>query len=132
MTQATPQEGVQFVCYTRCSTCAKARTWLNEHHVSYTERDIKSDNPTAEELESWWRRSGLPLRRFFNTSGQLYRSLSLKNRLPKMNDKEMLDLLATNGMLVKRPIVVSANKVLVGFSSEAWETTFFSTADHIK
>lgn len=111
-----------FVCYPRCSTCAKARAWLNAHGISFTERDIKTDNPTFEELSAWHKASGLPIRRFFNTSGQLYRALKVKDELPGMSDDEALRLLATNGMLVKRPIVVSAHKMLVGFAPTAWET----------
>ncbi|RBP98232.1 ArsC family transcriptional regulator [Bifidobacterium aemilianum] len=110
-----------FVCYPRCSTCAKARTWLDEHGIDYRERDIKTDNPTAKELAEWQQRSGLSVRRFFNTSGQLYRSLGLKDKLDTMRDKEAFDLLATDGMLVKRPIIVSANSVLVGFRAGLWK-----------
>jgi arsenate reductase (glutaredoxin) len=131
MTHDDPED-IQFVCYARCSTCAKARAWLDEHHVVYTERDIKGDNPTAEELADWWRRSGLPLKRFFNSSGQLYHSLDLKNKLPEMSDEQALELLGTDGMLVKRPIIVSANNVLVGFTPKAWETALISTVDSIQ
>lgn len=120
-----------FICYSRCSTCAKARTWLNDHNVDFTERDIKHDNPTLDELNRWHRKSGLPLKRFFNTSGQLYRNLGLKDKLPSMSAHEQLEILATDGMLVKRPIVVSANKILVGFSPEAWRSALARTADRI-
>ncbi|WP_369341785.1 arsenate reductase family protein [Bifidobacterium fermentum] len=112
---------IGFVCYRRCSTCAKARIWLNEHHISFDERDIKGDNPSAGELREWWRLSGLPLKRFFNTSGQAYRTLNLKDRLPEMSSDEALELLGSDGMLVKRPIVVNANKVLVGFRPAQWQ-----------
>ena len=109
-----------FLCYPKCSTCQKARRWLDEHHISYTLRDIKEDRPTREELSAWHSRSGLPLRRFFNTSGMLYRELALKDRLPGMGEEEQLDLLAGDGMLVKRPILVDGDRVLVGFQEEAW------------
>ena len=110
-----------FVCYPKCSTCRKAEAWLKEHGVPYTVRHIAEDNPTAAELAEWQKRSGLPLRRFFNTSGQLYRFLGLKERLPAMGEEEQLALLASNGMLVKRPLLVLSDRVLVGFSAEAWE-----------
>ncbi|MFT8703881.1 arsenate reductase family protein [Bifidobacterium aquikefiricola] len=117
------QEAIEFVCYTPCSTCAKARVWLNDHDIPFNERDIKGDNPSASELKSWWEISGLPLKRFFNTSGQAYRSLNMKDRLPRMSSEEALEVLASNGMLVKRPIVVSANNILVGFRPEQWQDT---------
>ncbi|WEV46182.1 arsenate reductase family protein [Bifidobacterium sp. ESL0690] len=127
------QDGkVLFVCYNHCSTCAKARKWLNENDVDFTERDIKGDNPTATELKRWWKASGLPLKRFFNTSGMPYREMKLKDKLPEMSEDEQLKLLATNGMLVKRPIVVNANKILVGFSPETWQNAFSGTADTLK
>ncbi|WEV72883.1 arsenate reductase family protein [Bifidobacterium sp. ESL0790] len=121
-----------FVCYNHCTTCARARKWLGEHNVDFTERNIKTDNPTVEELRRWWKASGLPLKRFFNTSGMPYRELKLKDKLPGMSEDEQLETLASNGMLVKRPIVVSANTVLVGFLPEAWQTALFSTADRLK
>lgn len=121
-----------FVCYSRCSTCAKARTWLNEHHIAFHERDIKGDNPTYEELRDWYQTSGLPLRRFFNTSGMLYRSLGLATKLPTMSDDEALHLLATDGMLVKRPIIVNAHNILVGFAPSAWSLAFSSTDDALQ
>ncbi|WP_348519512.1 arsenate reductase family protein [Bifidobacterium sp. ESL0745] len=121
-----------FVCYNHCTTCAKARKWLNDNGVDFTERNIKTDNPTAAELKRWWKASGLPLKRFFNTSGMPYRELKLKSKLPEMSEDEQLKLLATNGMLVKRPIIVNANKILVGFSPEAWEKGFSSTADKLQ
>lgn len=109
-----------FVCYPRCTTCQKARKWLDGRGVAYTFRDIKEERPTAEELGEWWAASGLPLRRFFNTSGMQYRALKLKERLPGMDDAEQLALLGTDGMLVKRPILVGDGFVLVGFDEEAW------------
>lgn len=110
-----------FVCYPKCSTCQKARRWLDEHQSPYTLRDIKEDNPTRDELAAWHQRSGLPLRRFFNTSGMLYRDLNLKDRLPDMGEDEQLDLLSTDGMLVKRPLLVGDDFVLVGFKQAEWE-----------
>ena len=110
-----------FICYPRCTTCQKAQKWLDEQGIEYTLRDIKNDNPTLPELTEWYRKSGLPLRRFFNTSGLLYKSLELKTRLPQMSESEMLELLATDGMLVKRPIIVDGEKVLVGFKEAEWE-----------
>ena len=110
-----------FVCYPKCSTCQKARRWLDEHQIPYTLRDIKEDNPTREELAAWHQCSGLPLRRFFNTSGMLYRELNLKDRLPDLGEDEQLDLLATDGMLVKRPLLVGDGFVLVGFKQAEWE-----------
>ena len=109
-----------FVCYPKCSTCGKARAWLDAHGVEYTERDIKADNPSAEELKSWHELSGLPLKRFFNTSGLLYKSMGLKDKLPGMSEEEMLQLLATDGMLVKRPLLVGGDFVLVGFKEAQW------------
>ena len=109
-----------FICYPRCTTCQKAQKWLDEQGIEYTLRDIKNDNPTLPELTEWYRKSGLPLRRFFNTSGLLYKSLELKTRLPQMSESEMLELLATDGMLVKRPITVDGEKVLVGFKEAEW------------
>ncbi|MCO6558436.1 MAG: arsenate reductase family protein [Bifidobacterium sp.] len=127
------QDGkVLFVCYNHCTTCAKARKWLNENGVDFAERDIKGDNPTTTELKRWWKASGLPLKRFFNTSGMPYREMKLKSKLPEMSEDEQLKLLATNGMLVKRPIIVNANKVLVGFTPETWKNTLSSTADTLK
>lgn len=108
------------LCYPRCSTCKKALKWLDEHHVPYTYRDIAQDNPTAAELAAWHVMSGLPIRRFFNTSGKLYRSLALKDKLPGMTDAECYELLATDGMLVKRPLVVGDGFVLVGFREAEW------------
>ena len=109
-----------FVCYPRCSTCKKAQKWLEENQVAYTFRDIKEDNPTLEELKAWHEKSGLPLKKFFNTSGQLYRSLELSKKLPHMPKEEQLALLASDGMLVKRPLVVTDSTVLVGFKEADW------------
>ena len=109
-----------FVCYPKCSTCRRAQAWLDSHGLTYTLRDIKEENPTREELAAWHGRSGLPLRKLFNTSGLLYKSLALKDRLPGMSEDEQLDLLATDGMLVKRPILVTETSVLVGFREAAW------------
>lgn len=109
-----------FVCYPKCSTCRKAQAWLDSHGLTYTLRDIKVENPTREELAEWHGRSGLPLRKLFNTSGLLYKSLALKDRLPGMSEDEQLDLLASDGMLVKRPILVTETAVLVGFREADW------------
>ena len=110
-----------FVCYPKCSTCQKAKKWLDEHHISYELRDIKTDNPTAEELTLWYRKSGLPLKKFFNTSGLQYKALGLKDKLPDMSEAEQLALLATDGMLVKRPLLVGDSFVLTGFRAAEWE-----------
>lgn len=110
-----------FICYPKCSTCQKAKKWLDEHHVEYTERHIVENNPSYEELKLWHEQSGFPLKKFFNTSGLLYKEMELKNKLPGMSEEEQLKLLATNGMLVKRPIVVDEDKVLVGFRESEWE-----------
>ena len=109
-----------FICYPKCTTCQKARKWLDEHQVAYELRDIKLENPTYDELAAWYKRSGLPLRKFFNTSGLLYKSMELKNKLPAMSEEEMLRLLATDGMLVKRPLLVGDDFVLVGFKEAEW------------
>ena len=110
-----------FLCYPKCTTCQKAKAWLDNQDVSYTLRDIKLDNPTAEELRQWWTASGLPLKKFFNTSGLQYEALGLKDKLPAMSEEEQLNLLATDGMLVKRPILVGDGFVLVGFRQAEWE-----------
>lgn len=112
---------LKFICYPKCSTCQKARRWLDENGVPYELRDIKTENPTAEELAAWYALSGLPLRKFFNTSGLLYQSMDLKTKLPGMTDDEMLALLATDGMLVKRPLAVGDDFVLLGFKEADWE-----------
>ena len=109
-----------FVCYPSCSTCKKAQKWLDEHGVSYETRHIKDDRPTAGELEAWQKKSGLPLRKFFNTSGLQYKALNLKDKLPAMDEAEQIALLASDGMLVKRPILVGDGFVLVGFREDAW------------
>lgn len=110
-----------FVCYPKCSTCKNAQKWLDENKLEYTQRDIKTENPTYEELKEWYAKSGLPLKRFFNTSGLVYKSLNLKDKLADMTDEEKLQLLATDGMLVKRPLLVSEKTVLVGFKMSEWE-----------
>lgn len=110
-----------FLCYPKCTTCQKAQRWLTEQGVSYTLRNIKEDKPTYEELKAWYQKSGLPLKRFFNTSGLLYKSLALKDKLPSMSEEEQLRLLATDGMLVKRPIMITEDTVLVGFRESEWE-----------
>ncbi|MBR3630620.1 MAG: arsenate reductase family protein [Oscillospiraceae bacterium] len=109
-----------FLCYPKCTTCQKARKWLDTNGIHYEERHIAEQNPSAEELRIWHERSGLPLRRFFNTSGMLYRSMALKDKLPGMSEEEQLALLATDGMLVKRPILISSSFVLVGFKESDW------------
>ena len=113
-----------FVCYPKCTTCQIARSWLDSRGVTYDFRDIKQENPTRQELEDWYRKSGLPLKRFFNTSGLLYKSLGLKDKLPGMSEAEQLDLLATDGMLVKRPLAVGDEFVLVGFREAEWAERF--------
>ncbi|MBQ6388551.1 MAG: arsenate reductase family protein [Mogibacterium sp.] len=112
------------VCYPRCSTCKKAQKWLDDKGITYDYRDIKLDNPTREELVKWHEQSGLPLKRFFNTSGMLYREMKLSEKLPGMTEDEMFDLLATDGLLVKRPIAVTGDSVLVGFKEKEWEEIF--------
>ena len=109
-----------FICYPKCSTCQKAKKWLNEQNIEYTERHIVDNNPSYEELKEWYNKSGLPLKRFFNTSGLLYKEMQLKDKLPTMNEEEQLKLLATNGMLVKRPRVVNGDMVLIGFKEAEW------------
>lgn len=110
-----------FVEYPKCSTCQKAKKWLEENGVSYTQRHIVENNPTAAELKEWVKRSGLPLRRFFNTSGMLYREMGLKDKLPEMTEDEQIALLATNGMLVKRPLLIGEHLVLTGFREADWQ-----------
>ena len=109
------------ICYPKCTTCQRARKWLDQRGASYTPRDIKEDRPTREELNAWWKASGLPLKKFFNTSGNLYKEMHLKDKLPQMSEEEQLSLLATNGMLVKRPLVVGEDFVLTGFKEAEWE-----------
>lgn len=109
------------IYYPKCSTCQKAKKWLDEQNINYTERHIVEDNPTYEELKEWYVRSGLPMKKFFNTSGLVYREMQLKDKLPAMSEEEQLQLLATNGMLVKRPLVIDGDTVLVGFKEAEWK-----------
>lgn len=109
-----------FVEYPKCSTCQKAKKWLDDHGIAYTDRHIKESNPTADELKKWQEKSGLPLKRFFNTSGMLYREMGLKEKLESMSEEEKLALLATDGMLVKRPLLIADDRVLVGFREKEW------------
>lgn len=109
-----------FIQYPKCSTCQKAKKWLDAHNISYTDRNIAEDNPSYEELKQWYKNSDLPLKKFFNTSGLLYKEMQLKDKLSAMDEEEQLQLLATNGMLVKRPIIADADKVLVGFKEAEW------------
>ena len=111
---------LKFICYPKCTTCQKARKWLDENNIEYEFRDIKLENPSLEELTAWYKLSGLPLRKFFNTSGLLYKSMELKTKLPNMTDEEMLALLSTDGMLVKRPFAIGDDIVLVGFKEAEW------------
>lgn len=112
---------ILFLEYPKCSTCQKAKKWLDEHGADYEDRHIKEQNPSAEELREWYKKSGLPLKKFFNTSGLLYKSMQLKDKLPDMSEEEQLTLLASDGMLVKRPLIVREDKVLVGFKAAEWE-----------
>lgn len=116
------------VAYPKCDTCKKTETWLKENGFSFEMRDIKNENPTAEELEAWQKKSGLPLSRFFNTSGLLYKSMGLKEKLPEMSEEEQFALLATDGMLVKRPILVTDTQVLVGFREKDWAAALLKEA----
>lgn len=111
---------MEFLCYPKCTTCKKAQKWLDENNIQYTFRDIKENNPSYEELAKWYKISGMPLKKFFNTCGLLYKSMELKNKLPNMTEEEMLNLLATDGMLVKRPLLVSDDFVLIGFKVADW------------
>ena len=111
---------IKFICYPKCTTCQKAQKWLGDNQIEYEFRDIKLYNPTLDELKEWHKKSGLPLKKFFNTSGLLYKSLDLKNKLPTMTEEEMLALLATDGMLVKRPLLITDDHVLVGFQENEW------------
>ncbi len=113
-----------FVEYPKCSTCQKAKKWLDAHNLEYTDRHIVEDHPSYDELKEWYEKSGLPLKRFFNTSGILYREMQLKEKLPGMSEEEMLKLLATNGMLVKRPLIVGDDMVLTGFKEKEWLEKF--------
>ncbi len=111
---------LKFICYPKCTTCQRAKKCLDDNNIEYELRDIKLDNPTLEELTEWYKKSGLPIKKFFNTSGLLYKSLDLKNKLTEMSEAEMLQLLATDGMLVKRPLVIGDDFVLVGFKEVEW------------
>lgn len=110
-----------FLYYPKCSTCQKAKKWLDEYNVEYTERHIVEDKPTYDELKAWYKQSGLPLKKFFNTSGLVYKEMQLKDKLPSMSEEEQLKLLAANGMLIKRPMVICEDKVFVGFKETEWE-----------
>lgn len=112
---------IRFICYPKCTTCIKAKKWLDENGIEYELRDIKLSNPTYEELAEWYEKSGLPLKKFFNTSGLLYKSLELKNKLLSMSEEEMLNLLSSDGMLVKRPLLIGDDFVLVGFKEADWQ-----------
>ena len=109
-----------FVEYPKCSTCQRAKKWLDGHGLEYTDRHIKEENPSYEELKDWYERSGLPLKKFFNTSGQLYKSMNLKDKLPNMSEDEQLRLLSTDGMLVKRPVIVKDELIMTGFKEQEW------------
>lgn len=115
---------IKVYCYSKCTTCQKALRWLNEQGIAYQPADLKTEHPGAEELRAYWKRSGLPLKRFFNTSGQSYRALNLTERLKDMSEEEQLSLLASDGMLVKRPLLVTDGFVLVGFRQPEWEEAF--------
>ena len=112
---------LKFICYPKCTTCQKAKKWLDDNNISYEQRDIKNDNPSYDELREFHKLSGQPLKKLFNTSGLLYKSLQLKEKLPAMNEEEMLTLLSSDGMLVKRPLLVSEDFVLIGFKENEWE-----------
>ena len=114
------------ICYPKCTTCQKAKKWLESQGIAYTERNIAEENPTYAELKEWYKKSGLPLKRFFNTSGLLYNSMQLKDKLPEMSEEEQLKLLATDGMLVKRPLVVDGDNVLTGFKEAEWAEKMLS------
>ena len=111
---------IEFICYPKCTTCQKAKKWLDDNKIEYRLRDIKEDNPSFEELSVWYKMSGLPLKKFFNTSGLLYKSMELKDKLPAMSEEEQVKLLSTDGMLVKRPLVIEKDFVLVGFKENEW------------
>ena len=112
------------LCYEKCSTCKKALSWFDQHHISYTKRPIKEKNPTEKELRTWYKKSGLPLKRFFNTSGLQYKALNLKEKLPTMSEEDMIHLLSTDGMLVKRPLIVDGDTILLGFKEEEYKNHF--------
>lgn len=111
---------INYICYPKCTTCQKAKKWLDDNNIEYELRDIKEDTPTFEELSEWYKMSGLPLKKFFNTSGLLYKSMELKDKLSTMSEKEQLKLLSTDGMLVKRPLLIGKDFVLVGFKEKEW------------
>ena len=111
---------MRFIYYPKCSTCQKAKKWLDEHNIEYTERHIVEDNPSYDELKEWFEKSGFPIKKFFNTSGLLYREMQLKDKLSMMSEEEQLQLLSTNGMLVKRPLIIDGDTVLVGFKEAEW------------
>lgn len=111
----------KFICYPKCTTCQKAKKWLDDNNIKFETRDIKLENPTYDELTEWHEKSGLPLKKFFNTSGLLYKSMELKKKIPEMTENEMLTLLASDGMLVKRPLLIGDDYVLVGFKTSEWE-----------
>lgn len=113
-----------FIYYPKCSTCKKAKKWLDEHGIEYTERHIVEANPSYEELKEWYQKSGLPLKKFFNTSGMLYKEMKLKDKLASMSDEEQLKLLATDGMLIKRPLIVDDSAILTGFKEKEWMEAF--------
>ena len=115
-----------FICFPKCTTCQKAKKWLESQGIAYTERNIAEENPTYAELKEWYKKSGLPLKRFFNASGLLYKSMQLKDKLPEMSEEEQLKLLATDGMLVKRPLVVDGDNVLTGFKEAEWTEKMLS------
>ena len=110
-----------FIEYPKCSTCKKAKKWLDDHNIKYEDRHIIDDNPTFDELKEWYHKSNLDIKRFFNTSGMLYKEMNLKDKLPNMNEDEMLEILSTNGMLVKRPLIISDDVILTGFKEKEWE-----------
>ena len=112
---------IEFICYPKCTTCQKAKKWLDDNKIEYELRDIKEDNPSLEELADWYKTSGLPLKKFFNTSGLLYKSMELKDKLPAMSEEDQLKILATDGMLVKRPLLIGKDFVLVGFKENEWK-----------
>jgi arsenate reductase len=120
---------MQFICYPKCTTCQKAKKWLDEHGIQYEVRDIKEENPSYGELKTWLAVSGLPVRKFFNTSGLAYKSLNLKDKLPAMNEEECLKLLGADGMLVKRPLLIGNGVALVGFREAEWEKAVKSRGD---
>jgi arsenate reductase len=119
---------LKFICYPKCTTCQKAKKWLEDNKIEYELRDIKAENPTLEELTAWYKQSGLPLKKFFNTSGLLYKSMELKDKLPTMSEEDQLKLLATDGMLVKRPLVIGEDFALVGFKESEWNEIIFKGA----